>query len=198
MLSRCGFRLALGCSSYTAISYHDRIRTPPYQLCYLALLWFYFLPKQVLNITWAWPFNNSSTKYLIMSFNHIASFCDGSNKLICQTVLSGLKLILFPDIVHDRQEVEMLPSHRDVEGASFGIARLHSLYGINTQRMVQEGIIETHFNNKDVLSVPSVMKFNSKFKSIFKQDLFDTSFCNKFRLQLHNKWIEIYRQSSVK
>ena len=64
--------------------------------------------------------------------------------------------------------------------------------------MVQEGIIETHFNNKDVLSVPSVMKFNSKFKSIFKQDLFDTSFCNKFRFQLHNKWIEIYRQSSVK
>ena len=82
--------------------------------------------------------------------------------------MSGIKLILFPDIVHDRQEVEMLPSHRDVEGASFGIARLHSLYGINTQRMVQEGIIETHFNNKDVLSVPSVMKFNSKFNSIFR------------------------------
>ena len=77
-------------------------------------------------------------------------------------VLKNLTSYLFADIVVDRQEVEMLPSHRDVEGASFGIARLHSLYGINTQRMVHEGIIETHFNNKDVLSIPSVMKFNSK------------------------------------
>ena len=56
----------------------------------------------------------------------------------------------------------MLPAHRDVQGAAFGIARLHSLYGINTDRMVDDGVISTHFNNRDVLSEPSVMKFNSE------------------------------------
>jgi hypothetical protein len=56
----------------------------------------------------------------------------------------------------------MLPSYRDVEGAAFGLARLHSLYGLNTDNLFDDGVISAHFNNKDVLSKPSVMKFNSK------------------------------------
>ena len=68
----------------------------------------------------------------------------------------------FSDILNDRPTVEMLPAHRDVQGAAFGIARLHSLYGINTDRMVDDGVISTHFNNRDILSEPSVMKFNSE------------------------------------
>ena len=56
----------------------------------------------------------------------------------------------------------MLPSLRDVEGAAFGVARLHSLYSLNTDKIFDDGVIETQFNNKNVLSEPSVLKFNSK------------------------------------
>ncbi len=50
----------------------------------------------------------------------------------------------------------------DVEGAAFGLSRLHSLYGIDTERMVKDGIIESRLQQHQVgaakTSKPSVRK----------------------------------------
>jgi len=56
----------------------------------------------------------------------------------------------------------MLPSQDDIDGALFGIARLHSLYSLDSDKFADEGIVKAFFNNKLVASHPSVMSLSSK------------------------------------
>lgn len=56
----------------------------------------------------------------------------------------------------------MLPSQDDIDGSLYGIARLHSLYGLDTDKFADDGIIKTVFNHKEITSLPSVMTLSSK------------------------------------
>ena len=69
---------------------------------------------------------------------------------------------LFVDTVREREVAEMLPATRDVQGAGFGLARLHSLYEVDTDKFFDDGVVSTNFNLKDVKSEPSVMKLTSE------------------------------------
>ena len=69
---------------------------------------------------------------------------------------------LFVDTVREREEAEMLPATRDVQGAGFGLARLHSLYEVDTDKFFDDGVVSTNFNLKDVKSEPSVLKLTSE------------------------------------
>ena len=47
----------------------------------------------------------------------------------------------YPDRLRDRENTTKLPNHHDVEGAAFGLARLHSIYGLDTDRLVEDGVV---------------------------------------------------------
>ncbi len=55
-----------------------------------------------------------------------------------------------------------------MQGAAFGLSRLHSLYGIDTQRMVNDGVIESNLQRRQVgaalASKPSVRKLDGKLR----------------------------------
>lgn len=56
-----------------------------------------------------------------------------------------------------------MPDLYDVDGAAFGIVRLHSLYKFNLTRLIEEGVISTTLDNGQVvLSSPSVLKLTCK------------------------------------
>ena len=64
----------------------------------------------------------------------------------------------FSELLFDREK-EKLPNLYDVEGAAFGLVRLHSLYKYDLNRFTQEGVIATTLDNgKVVLSQPSRLK----------------------------------------
>ncbi len=48
----------------------------------------------------------------------------------------------------------------DVSGAAYGIARLHSLYNLKTDKLVNDGVVETNLHEKHILSEPSVKKLS--------------------------------------
>ncbi len=56
----------------------------------------------------------------------------------------------FPDKLRSRETDGKLPSPYDVEGAAFGLSRLHSLYGVDTRKMVKEGVIESNLQRHQV------------------------------------------------
>jgi hypothetical protein len=57
------------------------------------------------------------------------------------------------------REKEKLPDHYDVDGAAFGLARLHSLYSLDGRKMVDDGIVEANIKNGiHATSKPSVKK----------------------------------------
>ena len=64
--------------------------------------------------------------------------------------------------VINRTELTNVADVDEVNGAAFGIARLHSLYELNTESMVKRGVIESNFNLDKVVSVPSVKKLSSE------------------------------------
>ena len=45
------------------------------------------------------------------------------------------------------REKEKLPNIDDVEGAAFGLVRLHSLYQFDLERFLDQGVIETTLDN---------------------------------------------------
>ncbi len=56
------------------------------------------------------------------------------------------------------RESEKLPDLYDVEGAAFGLVRLHSLYRYDLHKFAHDGIISTTLDNGQVvLSDPSVI-----------------------------------------
>lgn len=61
----------------------------------------------------------------------------------------------------NRTELSDVPDAEEVNGAAFGIARLHSLYDLNTESLVKQGIIESKFNLNNIVSEPSVKKLSS-------------------------------------
>ena len=98
---------------------------------------------------------------------------------------------IFVDRLSKREEVK-LPSLGDVEGAAFGLARLHSLYGINTKKMIEEGVIKSHFDQGlQAESKPSVSKLSVWDISVIanqanKQGLYNTMIdMGTFAIQKH-------------
>ncbi len=61
-----------------------------------------------------------------------------------------IRPICFSDKVRSRETDGKLPSPYDVEGAAFGLSRLHSLYGVDTRKMVKEGVIESNLQRHQV------------------------------------------------
>ena len=51
----------------------------------------------------------------------------------------------------------------EVRGAAFGVGRLHSLYSLKTDQLVNHGIIDAKLKNEHILSGPSVTKLSSKY-----------------------------------
>ena len=57
------------------------------------------------------------------------------------------------------REAEKLPSHYDVEGGAHGIARLHSLYELDGEKIVRDGVVKADIKNGiKAASEPSVKK----------------------------------------
>ena len=64
----------------------------------------------------------------------------------------------FSDELRNR-EAEKLPGLIDVEGGAHGIARLHSLYELDGEKMVREGVVKADIKNGiKATSEPSVKK----------------------------------------
>lgn len=56
-----------------------------------------------------------------------------------------------------------MPDAYDVQGAAYGLVRLHSLYKYDLEKFIHEGVISTTLDNGQVvLSDPSVQKLNGK------------------------------------
>jgi hypothetical protein len=66
-----------------------------------------------------------------------------------------------------RSELTNLADHAEVEGAAFGIARLHSLYTLDTDKLIHDGIIEGNLNGRHIKSEPSVAKLSSRSQYFF-------------------------------
>ena len=67
------------------------------------------------------------------------------------------------DRLRQRETAEKLPDHGDIEGAAFGLARLHSLYSLDGTKMVQEGVIAADIKNGiRATSLPSIKLFTCK------------------------------------
>ena len=63
------------------------------------------------------------------------------------------------------REKEKLPDDYDIQGGAFGLVRLKSLYDFKLGPFIQEGIISSTLDNGQiVLSQPSVMKLNCKWR----------------------------------
>ena len=62
----------------------------------------------------------------------------------------------------NRDNFTSIPDHSEIQGAAFGVARLHNVYGLNTEKMVKEGVINTNLNMEVVHSKPSIIKFSGK------------------------------------
>ncbi len=73
--------------------------------------------------------------------------------------------MLLTDRLRSRED-RPLPSVYDVEGAAYGLSRLHSLYGVDTAKMVEDGVIESNLQRHQVGAVvtskPSVKKLEGK------------------------------------
>ena len=69
---------------------------------------------------------------------------------------------LFTETFANRTQ-EKLPGPHDVQGAAHGLARLQSLYSLNSEKMIEEGIIESKIKNGiQAVSKPSVMKLSGE------------------------------------
>ena len=57
-----------------------------------------------------------------------------------------------------------LPDTYDIQGAAFGISRLHSLYKLNATEMVENGVVvsEAGKTKLNARSEPSVLKLSCK------------------------------------
>lgn len=65
------------------------------------------------------------------------------------------------DELRDREK-EKLPDEHDIHGAAYGLARLHSLYSLNSTQMIENGVIEAKIKNGiHALSEPSVLKLTA-------------------------------------
>ena len=62
----------------------------------------------------------------------------------------------------NRDNFTNVPDHSEIDGAAFGVARLHAIYNLDTKKMFQEGVIDTHLNLQHINSKPSIMKFSGK------------------------------------
>ena len=65
------------------------------------------------------------------------------------------------DYILNRPNRSNIPDAHEIRGAAFGIARLHTLYDLDTDKMVQNGIINSNFGHAKIRSGPSVQKFSS-------------------------------------
>ena len=64
----------------------------------------------------------------------------------------------------NRPESVDIPDYSEINGAAFGIARLHSLYKLNSEKMFKKGIIEsTLADMSKMTSKPSVIRLSSKY-----------------------------------
>lgn len=73
--------------------------------------------------------------------------------------LEGLKYIV------NRENQTKIPDHSEIDGAALALARLHTQYDLNTEKLVKDGITETFLNMKHVISKPSILKLSSKLES---------------------------------
>lgn len=65
------------------------------------------------------------------------------------------------DRISKREEAK-LPDLKDVHGAAFGLARLHSLYDIDSKKMVEQGVIKSNFKHGiQAESKPSVKRLSA-------------------------------------
>ena len=69
----------------------------------------------------------------------------------------------FSDYIVNRTNRTRIPDMEEVRGAAFGVGRLHSLYSLKTDQLVNHGIIDAKIKNEHILSGPSVTKLSSKF-----------------------------------
>ena len=63
--------------------------------------------------------------------------------------------------VNNRTQNTAVPDINEIYGASFGIARLHTLYSLDTENFVKHGIVDSNFGHVHVKSKPSVKKLSS-------------------------------------
>ena len=82
--------------------------------------------------------------------------------------------------VLNRPNNTAVPDINEIHGASFGIARLHTLYNLDTENFVQNGIVDSNFGHVHVKSEPSAKKLSSYDLSVigdvaYKLKLFTTA-----------------------
>ena len=70
------------------------------------------------------------------------------------------------------QLIDSSAQFSDVTGAAHGLARLHSLYGIDTDKMVEEGIVEAA-KIAGGTSGTSVRKLDCEIMNLFLRSHFD-------------------------
>ncbi len=61
------------------------------------------------------------------------------------------------------REKEKLPDYFDIEGAAFGIARLHSLYSLDAKKLIEDGVVRADIKRGiKATSTPSIRKLTCK------------------------------------
>jgi len=66
--------------------------------------------------------------------------------------------------LRERENTTKLPDVGDVEGAAFGIVRLHSMYAFKLERFAKEGVIDAVLDNGQVVVSPaSILNMTCEF-----------------------------------
>ena len=63
--------------------------------------------------------------------------------------------------VFNRPNNSNIPDHSEVSGAAFGIARLHTLYNLDTEHFFNHGIVDSNFGHAHIKSKASTKKLSS-------------------------------------
>ena len=84
----------------------------------------------------------------------------------------SLLSLYFAEYIVHRENNTSIPDHDEILGAAFGVGRLHSIYNLKTNQIVENGIIDAEINNKRIFSEPSVTKLSSKYIRFIFYDLF--------------------------
>ena len=83
-------------------------------------------------------------------------------KMFHEDVLPSLnKTIPQLTYVLNRPNNTPIPDNNEIAGAAFGIARLHTLYSLDTDNFVHNGIVDSDFGHVHVKSKPSSKKLSS-------------------------------------
>ena len=65
------------------------------------------------------------------------------------------------EYVFNRANNTGIPDNEEIKGAAFGMARLHTLYSLNTDNFIKHGIVDSNFGHAHIQSKASTKKLSS-------------------------------------